>query len=104
MEKINVNTLRDLVEQAAAEYGDKTFLKEKAGKDIVEKSFNDMLRDTRKVSRYLLTENKDIVPVLSVMFTILAFLIVIAFAYRLNQLIHIVCLINKFHTINFHLF
>ena len=56
MEKSNVNTLRDLVEQAAAEYGDKTFLKEKAGKEIVEKTFNDMLCDTRKVSRYLLTE------------------------------------------------
>ena len=54
MEKSSINNLRDLVEQAAKEYGDKIFLKEKAGKDIVEKTFNDMLRDTRKVSNYLL--------------------------------------------------
>ena len=54
MEKSSINNLRDLVEQAAKEYGDKIFLKEKAGKDIVEKTFNDMLRDTRKVSNYLI--------------------------------------------------
>ena len=59
--------------------------------------------DILTFSFLLLTENKDILLVLSVMFTILAFLIVIAFAYRLNQLIHIVCLINKFCTIRFHL-
>ncbi len=56
MEKNNVNTLRDLVEQAAAEHGDKTFLKEKAGKEIVEKTFNNMLCDTKKLSSYFLTE------------------------------------------------
>ena len=59
MEKSSINNLRDLVEQAAAEYGNKVFLKEKAGKDVVEKSFNDMLSDTRKVSNYLLTEKNE---------------------------------------------
>ena len=56
MEKSMINNLRDLVEKAAEEYGDKVFVKEKAGKEIVEKTYNDMLSDTRKLSNYLLTE------------------------------------------------
>ena len=38
MNKTNVKTLRDLYERAAALYGDGIFLKEKCGKDIVEKT------------------------------------------------------------------
>ncbi len=54
-----VKTLRDLVERSAALYGDKTYIKEKSGKDVIEKSFNDMLNNSRSISSYLLSENDD---------------------------------------------
>ncbi|MBQ8613503.1 MAG: AMP-binding protein [Ruminiclostridium sp.] len=57
MNRDTVKSLRDLVERAAALYGNKTFVKEKAGKDIVEKSFNDMLNDSKRISNFLLSEN-----------------------------------------------
>ncbi len=52
-----IKTLRDLVERSAELYGDKTYIKEKSGKEVVEKSFNNFLCDTRKIADYLLTEN-----------------------------------------------
>ena len=45
MDKTKVKNLRDLVAAAAELYGDKTFIKEKAGKDIAEKSFKQMYND-----------------------------------------------------------
>lgn len=56
MNKTTVKTLRDLYERAAALYGDGIFLKEKCGKDIVEKTFNDFKSDCHKLANYLLTE------------------------------------------------
>ena len=58
MKKENINSLRDLVENAAGLYGDKVFLKEKAGKDIVEKTFNNFCDDVKRISNYLLSENE----------------------------------------------
>ena len=58
MNKNTVKTLRDLVERSAALYGDKTFIKEKAGKDIVEKSFNTAIADIKRISNYLLSNNE----------------------------------------------
>lgn len=58
MNRETVKTLRDLVERAAALYGDKTYMKEKSGKDVIEKSFNDMLNNSRSISNYLLSNNE----------------------------------------------
>ena len=54
MDKTKVKSLQDLVRLAAEEYGDHPFIKEKAGKDVVEKSFNQFFSDTRKVASFLL--------------------------------------------------
>ena len=43
MEKAKVKNLQNLMEQAAVCYGEKAFLKEKAGKEIVEISFIKLL-------------------------------------------------------------
>lgn len=53
MDKASVKTLSDLVRISAAEYGDKTFIKEKAGKEVLEKSFNTIYENCRKVSAFL---------------------------------------------------
>ncbi len=58
MNRDTVKNLRDLIERAAALYGDKTFVKEKAGKEVVEKSFNDMVNDSKRISNFLLSENE----------------------------------------------
>lgn len=57
MNRDTVKNLRDLIERAAVLYGDKTYIKEKAGKDVVEKSFNDMMNDSKRISNYLASNN-----------------------------------------------
>ena len=54
MDKTKVKSLQDLVRLAAEEYGDGAFVKEKAGKEVVEKSFKQFFTDTRKVASFLL--------------------------------------------------
>ena len=56
MDKTLLITLQDLIRKAAEEYGTKTFIKEKSGSDIVEKSFVDLYDDSRKVASYLKEE------------------------------------------------
>lgn len=53
MDKSRVKTLRDLIMISAECYGDNIFVKEKAGKDISEKSFNDFYNDSRRISNYV---------------------------------------------------
>lgn len=53
MNRDTVKSLRDLIERAAALYGDKTYIKEKAGKEVVEKTFNDMHNDSKRISSFL---------------------------------------------------
>ncbi len=59
MDKNKVKNLRDLYECAAENYGDSIFLKEKSGKEIVEKTFNQFAADCKKLSNYLMTEVGD---------------------------------------------
>lgn len=54
MNRETVKTLQDLVRQAAAEYGDKVFLKEKAENDtIAEASFAQFYADSLRVAAFL---------------------------------------------------
>ncbi len=53
MDKNNVKTLLDLTKQAAIEFGDKTYIKEKNGKDVVEKSFKSFYDDSMRVAEFL---------------------------------------------------
>lgn len=53
MNKESVKTLLDLVEASAEKYGDKTFIKEKAGKEISEKSFRMFRDDSMKVAEFI---------------------------------------------------
>ncbi|MGN1417280.1 MAG: AMP-binding protein [Oscillospiraceae bacterium] len=53
MDKSAVKTLADLVVNAAAEYGDKTFVMEKKGGEIAEKSFSEFRSDSLKIASYL---------------------------------------------------
>ncbi len=56
MEDTQVRTLQDLLLRAAKERPQKVWLREKAGKDIAEKSFGDFLDDSRRVSAFLRTQ------------------------------------------------
>ena len=58
MEKSSVKTLCDLVRISAEEYGEKTFLKQKKGKEIEEKSFAQFYEDCRKVVGYFSGKEK----------------------------------------------
>ncbi len=53
MNKELLLTLQDLVRLAAEEYGSKAYIKEKAGTEIVEKSFSDLYDNARRISSYL---------------------------------------------------
>lgn len=55
MNKASVKTLQDLVRLSAEEFGDKTFIKEKGGNDIVETSFCKLFENSRKVASFLKT-------------------------------------------------
>ncbi len=58
MEKTSVKTLQDLVIRAAACYGDKTFLRERAGKEDKDTSFAQLLEQCRKICTFLLLEGE----------------------------------------------
>lgn len=61
MNKTTIKTLRDLMTRSAELYTDMIFVKEKAGKEISEKTFQDMCHDSLSISNYLLSElNEDI--------------------------------------------
>lgn len=53
MNKNNVKTLQDLVVKSAECYGNKTFIKEKKGKDVIETSFNQLCENSKRVSNFL---------------------------------------------------
>ncbi|MDE7138129.1 MAG: long-chain fatty acid--CoA ligase, partial [Ruminococcus sp.] len=53
MNKNNIRTLQELVVASAEEYGEKIFLKEKHGKDVSEKSFNEFYNDVRKMTAWV---------------------------------------------------
>ncbi|MGN1105970.1 MAG: AMP-binding protein, partial [Huintestinicola sp.] len=56
MNKENIKNLQQLVKEAAAEYGDNVFLKERQGKDISEKSFNEFYEDVCRISAYVMSK------------------------------------------------
>ena len=59
MNKNNIKTLQQLVDASANEYGNRIFLKEKSGKDIVEKTFIQFREDVKKVMAYINTFRND---------------------------------------------
>lgn len=59
MDKNNIKTLQQLVDASANEYGNRIFLKEKSGKDIVEKTFIQFREDVKKVMAYINTFRND---------------------------------------------
>ena len=54
----NIRTLADLVENAAEKYGNAAFIKEKDGKDISEKSFEQFYDDCKKICGYYKVKDK----------------------------------------------
>ncbi len=56
MNKESIKNLQQLVSAAAAEYGDKVFLRERNGRDISEKSFNEFYEDVRRISAYVMSK------------------------------------------------
>ncbi|MBQ8569266.1 MAG: AMP-binding protein [Oscillospiraceae bacterium] len=58
MDKNNVKTLYDLVKNSAACYGERVFLKEKNGKDIVEKDHNEFYEDVLKVCGFVASKSE----------------------------------------------
>lgn len=63
MNKNNIKTLQDLVVASANEYGDRVFLKEKHGREVSEKSFNEFLNDVRKMTSWVNSVRGDREPI-----------------------------------------
>lgn len=59
MDKNNIKTLQELVNASAEEYGDKVFVTEKAGKELVNKTFNQFRDDVKKLMAYVNTFRTD---------------------------------------------
>ncbi|MDE6020487.1 MAG: AMP-binding protein [Ruminococcus sp.] len=59
MDKRNIKTLQDLVTVAAAEYGDKIFIKEKQGNQVSEKSFNEFCNDIKRMTSFVNSKRKN---------------------------------------------
>lgn len=55
MNKNNIKTLQELVNASADEHGNRVFIKEKNGKDIVEKTFVQFREDVKKAMAYVNT-------------------------------------------------
>lgn len=55
MNKNNIKTLQELVNASADEHGNRVFIKEKNGKDIVEKTFVQFREDVKKAMAYINT-------------------------------------------------
>ncbi|MDE6035938.1 MAG: AMP-binding protein [Ruminococcus sp.] len=55
MDKNNIKTLQELVNASAEEYGDKVFVTEKSGKELVNKSFNQFRDDVKRLMAYVNT-------------------------------------------------
>ncbi len=53
MEKSEIKTVGDLISKAAALYGDKTFVKEKDGDKIKEKSFGKFFEDVKRIAGFV---------------------------------------------------
>lgn len=53
MNKKNIKTLQDLVIAAADEYGNKIFIKEKSGNQVIEKSFREFCYDVQKMTGFV---------------------------------------------------
>ncbi len=53
MIKENVKTLQDLVAESAVLYGDKAFLKEKKGKNVIETSFSQICERAKKIGSFV---------------------------------------------------
>ena len=61
METAQLHTLQDLLTLAAGERPDKVYLREKAGKEIAEKTFGGLLEDARKLSSFLRSQGGEAV-------------------------------------------
>ncbi|MDE5946021.1 MAG: AMP-binding protein [Oscillospiraceae bacterium] len=59
MDKNKIKTLYDLVKESASEYGDKVFIKEKQGKEISEKTFNQFYNDVCRLAGYILNKKSE---------------------------------------------
>lgn len=59
MNKSSVKTLQDLVFLSAEEFGDKAYMKEKEGQDIVETSFRQLYENSRRVASFLKTVSSE---------------------------------------------
>lgn len=53
MKQSEIKTLQDLIEWSAESYGDKTFMREKVKKEIVDTSFNDFKLNCQKLGKFL---------------------------------------------------
>lgn len=62
MDKHKIKTLQDLITAAAKEYGDKIFLKEKHGKDVIEKSFNTFCEDVQRMTAFISSKRNSDKP------------------------------------------
>lgn len=53
MEKSNIKTLQNLVEQSAASYGNRPFLRERAGKEDKDTTYNQLLENSKRTAAFL---------------------------------------------------
>ena len=58
MIQAEIKTLQDLMEWSVESFGDKTFLREKSGKEIVDTTFNDLKTNCQKLGHFLNEKSK----------------------------------------------
>lgn len=62
MDKNKVKTLQELVSTAGEEYGDKVFVSEKKGRDVVNKTFSEFCTDVKKMTAWVNSVRKSDSP------------------------------------------
>ena len=58
MTKENIRTLQDLLAKSAELYGDKAFLKEKKGREVIETSFSQLCEKAKRVGSFIMLQRE----------------------------------------------
>ena len=53
MDKTKIGTIHDLARESAAENGDRVYIREKAGKEIIDRTFNEFYRDACRICSFV---------------------------------------------------
>lgn len=61
MDKTKIKTLQELLREAANEYGERVFIREKNGREIAEKTFKRLYEDSCRLAGYIRSQYSDVI-------------------------------------------